>query len=192
MPYHKVNEQTELRLVDRQHSEELFKLFESNREYLGRWHAWVDEMQSVESVEKAIVTWQEQHAKNLGCYVGIWFKGQFCGMINHLNVDWINRQTFLCYWLDAGHQGMGIMTACCRTFIAHGFNTWNLNRISIACATENTRSRGVPERLGFKLEGIIRGSGMLRGRYVDAAIYGLLRSDRTEGSFTDPAEKPVF
>ena len=33
------------------------------------------------------------------------------------------------------------MTACCRAFITHGFETWKLNRITIECATQNTRSR---------------------------------------------------
>ena len=49
------------------------------------------------------------------------------------------------------------MTACCRAFVAHGFDTWKLNRITIECATENVRSRAIPERLGFKLDGIVRG-----------------------------------
>jgi len=38
----KVNTRTELRLIDRQHAHELFKLIDSNREYLRRWHPWVD------------------------------------------------------------------------------------------------------------------------------------------------------
>jgi ribosomal-protein-serine acetyltransferase len=69
------------------------------------------------------------------------------------------------------------MTECCRAFIAHAFETWKLNRITIECATENTRSRGVPERLGFKLEGVVRQSEWLHDRYVDHALYGLLKSD---------------
>ena len=38
MFYHRVNEQTELRLMDRRHSGELFRLFEVNREHLRPWH----------------------------------------------------------------------------------------------------------------------------------------------------------
>jgi len=174
---HKVNEQTELRLIDRQHGADLFQLLDANREYLRRWHPWVDLMRSQADVEKAIGVWQQQQASQRGFYAGIWFDGRLCGMINHLNVDWLNRCAVLSYWLDEGHQGRGIMTACCRVFIAHGFETWKLNRITIECASDNTCSCAIPERLGFKFEGVVREIEWLHDHYADHAIYGLLRSD---------------
>jgi ribosomal-protein-serine acetyltransferase len=188
---HKVNGQTELRLMDRQHGGELFNLFEDNREHLRRWHPWVDLMCSVRVVESTIAIWRQQYVDQRGCYAGIWFKGRLCGMISYMNVDCANRWTALFYWLDAAHQGRGIMTACCRAMIAHGFQTWNLNRVTIECATENTRSRAIPERLGFKLEGIVRGIEWLHDRYVDHAMYGLLRSEFTGGSLRSAAEFPL-
>ncbi len=69
------------------------------------------------------------------------------------------------------------MTTCCRALIVHSFRVWKLNRVTIECATENTRSRAIPERLGFKLEGIIRGVEKLHDHYADHAFYGLLRSE---------------
>jgi len=162
-------------LIDRQHAWLLFGLIDSNREYLRCWHPWVDNVRSVDDIGKMISAWEEQKAKNRGFCAGILFDGQLCGLIHHLNVDWTNRWTALSYWLDAAHQGKGIMTDCCRAVIIHGFNTWKLNRITIECATENIRSRKIPERLGFKLEGVVRGVEWLHDRYADHAIYGLLR-----------------
>ncbi len=176
-----VDEQTELRLIDREHSGELFRLFEANRQYLRRWHPWVDHLTSVAAVERAITSWQQLYGNKRACHAGVWFKGQFCGMVSYLNVDCANRWTPLCYWLDAAHQGKGIMTACCRAMVAHGFAVWKLNRITIECATENTRSRAIAERLGFKLEGIVREVQWLHDRFVDAAMYGLLHSDYEYG-----------
>jgi ribosomal-protein-serine acetyltransferase len=49
--------------------------------------------------------------------------------------------------------------------------------VSIRCAIENGRSRAIPERLGFGFEGICRESEWLNDRFVDHAIYGLLRTD---------------
>jgi ribosomal-protein-serine acetyltransferase len=163
--------------MDRQHSGEYFAILHKNREHLRPWHPWVDVIRSVADAEKVIAAGQLQHANNRGFCAGIWHKGQFCGTINHVNVDWTNRSTALSYWLDAEHQGRGIMTACCRVVVAHGFDTWKLNRFTVECATQNRRSRGVPERLGFKLEGIVRQIEWLHDRFVDHAMYGLLRSD---------------
>jgi ribosomal-protein-serine acetyltransferase len=178
---HTVNEQTELRLIDVQHSGELFKLFEANRQHLRRWHPWVDHLRSAAAVERAIASWQQLYTNKKACHAGIWFKGRFCGMVSYLNVDCTNHWTPMCYWLDEAHQGQGIMTACCRVMVAHGFAAWKLNRITIECATENTRSRAIAERLGFKLEGVVRGIQWLHDRFVDAAMYGLLRSDHENG-----------
>ncbi len=177
-----VNDQIKLRLIDCQHDEELFTLIDSNREHLRRYHPWVDILCSTRDVQRAITAWQQQYTNNRGLYAGIWFNGRCCGMISHVNVDWSNRWAPLSYWLDVAHQGRGIMTASCRAMVSHGFDTWKLNRLTIECATQNTRSCAVAERLGFTLEGIVRGIEWLHGRYVDHAMYGLLREDRANGS----------
>ena len=52
-----------------------------------------------------------------------------------------------------------------------------MNRVEIRCATENVRSRAVPERLGFKLEGILRQSIWRHKRYYDLAMYGILAEE---------------
>jgi RimJ/RimL family protein N-acetyltransferase len=111
-------------------------------------------------------------------------------MVSFLNVDCANHWTPMCYWLDEGHQGRGIMTECCRAMIAHGFAAWGFNRITIECATENTRSRAIAERLDFKLEGIVRGIQWLHDRFVDAAMYGLLRSDYEKSQSLNGASLP--
>ena len=57
------------------------------------------------------------------------------------------------------------------------FDTIELNRVQINCNVENKRSRAVPERLGFKLEGIHRQVEFLNGKFGDWAIYAILRSE---------------
>ena len=177
MFFRKVNEHIELQLIELHHTEQLLELFHSNREYWREWHPLVDNMQSVENVQRFIVAYLQQYANNWGFNAGIWFDGHICGMIYHLNFNLFNHSTALSYWLDELHQGKGIMTASCRTIISHAFNELRLNRLSIECATENARSRTIPERLGFKLEGVIREAEWLYDHYVDHALYSLLRSD---------------
>ncbi len=174
---HKIDGRTELRPLERQHAGDFFKVLEANRDHLRRWLPQVDLLRSVADAEKFIAAWQQNTASNRGICAGIWHDGRLCGVIYHLSVDWLNRCAVLSYWLDAAHQGRGIMTACCRAFLAHAFDTWKLNRVTIESATDNVRSRAIPERLGFKLEGIVRGIEWLHDHYADHAIYGLLRSD---------------
>ena len=50
---------------------------------------------------------------------------------------------------------------------------------SCRAATGNAKSRAVPERLGFRLEGVARQSEWLYDHYVDHAIYAMLLEDWT-------------
>ena len=71
------------------------------------------------------------------------------------------------------------MTLSVKALVEVGFRDYGLNRIEIACATGNARSRAIPERLKFKLEGVLREHEYLYGRYVDHAIYSMLASERS-------------
>jgi ribosomal-protein-serine acetyltransferase len=186
---HQVNHRTELRLIQHLHCRELFSLIEVNRQHVRPWHPWIDLISSPADLDRCITKWLNQLAGNRGFYAGIWHEGNLCGVINHLNIDWSNRATVLSYWLDESHQGRGIMTDACRGFVTHAFDTLALNRVSIECATENVRSRAIPERLGFKLEGIIRGAEWLHDHYADHAIYGLLKTDARRENI--PVAAPV-
>ena len=178
---HKVNGQIEMRLFEHPHSRELFNVLEANRSHLRPWHPWVDLIRCNADLDRLITGWLQQLAANRGFQAGIWHEGKLCGAIGHLNIDWVNRSAWLSYWLDEAHQGRGIMTAACRALVSHAFHTLNLNRVTIECASENLRSRRVPERLGFRFEGIIRGVEWLHDHYADHAMYGLLNSDATGG-----------
>jgi ribosomal-protein-serine acetyltransferase len=41
----------------------------------------------------------------------------------------------------------------------------------------NERSRAIPEKLGFTLEGILRENMLLHGKYIDMALYAMLKSE---------------
>jgi ribosomal-protein-serine acetyltransferase len=86
------------------------------------------------------------------------------------------------YWISAKFEGNGIITHSCKALIAYAFNELKLNRVEIRCATENGRSRAIPERLGFKLEGVLRESEWRHTRFYDMAIYGLLQNEWKEAN----------
>jgi len=69
------------------------------------------------------------------------------------------------------------MTSVVKEMVSIGFNEFGFNRIEIQCATDNTKSRAIPERLGFIQEGILRSSEKVNGRYLDHAVYGLLKNE---------------
>jgi ribosomal-protein-serine acetyltransferase len=92
-------------------------------------------------------------------------------------IDWENRTTALGYWLGEEFQGQGLVTAACQALVDHAFLELELNRVSIACATDNKRSCAIPKRLGFRREGVQRQAEWLYDHYVDHVVYATLASE---------------
>jgi ribosomal-protein-serine acetyltransferase len=99
------------------------------------------------------------------------------GVIGYDAIDWENRSTEVGYWLGEGYQGKGLATAACRALVDHAFKELGLNRVSIACATENKKSCAIPERLGFRREGVVRQAEWLYDHFVDHVVYAALASE---------------
>lgn len=115
---------------------------------------------------------------NTGFSLGIWYKGELAGSVGYHYFAWNTRRTEIGFWLGQDFGGKGIMTRSVRKLIEYGFNDLNLNRIEIRCAPGNSKSRRIPERLGFIKEGILRQVSTIHdGILVDMVVYGLLKDE---------------
>jgi len=169
-----------LRVLREDDAAELFALTESNRAYLRRWLPWVDLVTSEEDSRSFLTTVTAQREEGRGPTFGVLCEGALAGVVGFLPVDRVNSIGEIGYWLAPLRQGRGVMTRCCRFAVRYGFLTLDLNRIQIAAGTENLESRAIPERLGFKFEGVLRARENLYGTFIDHAMYALLRSEFDE------------
>jgi ribosomal-protein-serine acetyltransferase len=177
---HKLSETTELRLLEERHAQELSDLTERNREYLRAWLPWVDSSRTVEDRKRFIKDTLKQFAENKGFVAGIWYEGHLAGVIGYDPIDWENRTTEVGYWLGEEYQGRGLATTACRALVEHAFGELGLNRVSIACVTENKKSCAIAERLGFRREGVKRQAEWLYDHFVDHVVYAALASEWQE------------
>jgi ribosomal-protein-serine acetyltransferase len=177
MFYFKIDDKTELRLLELRHTEALFLLTDQNRFYLREWLPWVDGSLTLEDTEKFIRSSLEQFTQNYGFQAGIWFRGALAGVIGYHRINWANRNTSIGYWLGVPYQGKGLMKKACAAMIDYAFHELKLHRVEIRCATENKKSCAIPERLGFTREGVIRQAEWLYDHFVDHNVYGLLTSE---------------
>ncbi len=178
---HTLGEDTELRLLEARHAEELTDLTDRDREHLRAWMPWLDANRTVEDRRNFIRGALKQFAENNGFQAGIWHGGRLAGVVGHHGIDWENRATSLGYWLGEEFEGRGIVTTACRALVDHAFEEMNLNRVVIACATGNGKSRAIPERLGFRREGIHRQAEWLYDHFVDHEIYAILAEEWRTG-----------
>lgn len=82
------------------------------------------------------------------------------------------------YWIGQPHARQGYMREAITTVVHHAFTTLDLSRIEAACLPENTASRGVLEKCGFKYEGVAQSFLQINGRWRNHVLYANLRSDR--------------
>jgi ribosomal-protein-serine acetyltransferase len=163
----------DLRLLDEGDADELYRLIDENRPYLASWLPWAAE-HTREATREFIRLTQRQTAANDGFQAALVCEGAIVGIAGFLGVNWPHRSTSIGYWLSERHQGRGLMTRAVRTLIDQAFGEWDLHRVEIRAATGNARSRRIPERLGFREEGVVREAERIGDRYNDLAVYGIL------------------
>jgi len=172
-----VSETFALTPLDLRDADELFALIDSNRDYLRRWLPWLDSIRRVEDTRAFIKAAQVQASQNNGTQLGIRLNGEVVGIVGHHQIDWRNRLTSLGYWIGQIWQGRGFATTACQALVDHAFGDARLNRVEIRCAVANHKSRAIPNRLGFRQEGLLRDAEWLYDHFVDHMVYAILARD---------------
>lgn len=158
-------------------AERLFEITDQSREYLREWLPWVDETKTVDDSLQFIKNAFLLHAERKSLTAGIFYKKELVGVAGFNTFDWVNKVGNIGYWLSIDYQGLGIMTRVVRALTYYAFYELNLNRIEIRAASNNIRSQGIPERLGYEKEGLLRQAESLYKHYVDHVIYGMIKTD---------------
>lgn len=100
------------------------------------------------------------------------------GNIGFIDIDWRCRSTEVGIFIgDKSFWNQGIGSEVMRMMLRHGFNTLNLNRISLQVYENNLRAFRSYEKAGFVLEGRKRQAMYKEGKYVDILLMSVLRSE---------------
>ena len=101
------------------------------------------------------------------------------GLVSLNEIDRKNHVAEIGYWLAKSAEGHGVMTEAVSELVDIAFGDPVLHRLWILVDVDNQKSVGIPERLGFENEGILRNfrvrdcDGLPRSFYS----YSLLRTD---------------
>lgn len=189
MPRLELSDTHHLRPVRESDVRELAALIDANRLRLAQWLPWAA-ANGVEDTRQFVRQALRQAADDNGFQAALVNQERIVGMIGFHVIQWPHRWTSLGYWMDAGEEGRGTMTRAVRAMVGHAFGQWDLNRVEIRAATGNARSRAIPERLGFRQEGVLRQVERVGGRFLDHAVYGLLAAEWAELAVRTAADTP--
>jgi ribosomal-protein-alanine N-acetyltransferase len=82
------------------------------------------------------------------------------------------------YWVGERHARSGYMREAVQALVHYAFHTLDLSRIEAGCLPENTPSRQLLEKCGYKYEGVAQSYLQINGRWRNHVLYANLRSDR--------------
>lgn len=96
-----------------------------------------------------------------------------CGLTS---LDFINRRAEFSLYIGPDHQGKGYGEGALKTLLAHAFLALNLNLVWGETYEENPAAK-IFERVGMFKEGVRRRFYYRDGRYIDATLYSILKSE---------------
>lgn len=170
----KVDEEIFLKLIEEYEANILFELVDANRHYLKQFLAWLDQntssTHSLSFIKKEIEKFEKMETLTLG----IFFSDKLVGLISLHNIDLLNRNASIGYWIAEKYQGKGIIFRSASVLIKYAFTNLKLHRLELRCALHNRKSKNIAEKLGFSNEGILKEAIAHYGVYFDAYLYGLV------------------
>ena len=170
-----VDDEIQLKIPDESDAEAMFVLVDANRTHLREWLPWLDTNRSPQD-SLAFIRGVRERFHDTGAFQGaIFYQGRLVGMngFHSIGQGW----GAIGYWVAKPYGGKGIATRTSRALIAYGFAKNNLNLVELRAATQNLASRRVAEKLGMKLDGILRQREWLYDHFVDHAVYSVTRAE---------------
>ena len=103
--------------------------------------------------------------------------GRLVGTIGYMNYDMDNASVEIGYSLAKWMWNGGYMTEALRRVIDYTFDAMDINRIEAQHELDNPASGRVMEKCGMRKEGVLRQRLYNKGKFVDVALYAILKDD---------------
>ncbi|MCT2536242.1 GNAT family N-acetyltransferase [Aquibacillus koreensis] len=139
---------------------------------------WLPFAQTIPTVEETEVNLREAYINFLkrdSFRFLIFHKGtkDFIGVTSFEGLDWDIPKCHIGYWINTEFSGKGYMLEAVKALCELGLNHIKFKRIEIRCESTNLKSRSIPEKLGFELEGILKNEDFSAdgSKLTDTCIY---------------------
>lgn len=103
--------------------------------------------------------------------------GALIGTIGYMAYSEENATVEVGYSLARWKWNQGLTTEALRRVIDYTFDAMDVNRIEAQHELDNPASGRVMEKCGLRREGVLRQRLYNKGRFVDVALYAILRAD---------------
>jgi RimJ/RimL family protein N-acetyltransferase len=144
---------------------------------LHRWLPWAVTVPSVEESELWVRRSAIEFARRDELPVLLFARadGRLVGASGLHRIDWRVPRFEIGYWARTSCVGRGYVSEAARALTQLCFERFAAARVEIRMDSDNMRSRAIPERLGFTLEGTLRRDSLgTDGGLRDTCVYALI------------------
>jgi ribosomal-protein-alanine N-acetyltransferase len=171
--------ETERLFLRRLNMGDVNEYFEFASDPLVSAHTLWDRHEAVDDTRRYIKKVMDKYETRQAYRWGIFLKAsnKLIGRTGLISWDVFNQKTEIGFALSSQHWNQGIVTEATQPIISYCFEGLDVNRIEGRCNHFNIGSAMVMEKLGMKLEGVLRKQLKIKGDFVDQNIYSIIRSD---------------
>lgn len=98
--------------------------------------------------------------KDLRLHIFLKETGEFVGSTGLHRINWSIPKFEIGYWLNTKFEGNGYMMEAVNRLTRFAFEELGANRVEIRCDEENGKSRAIPVKIGYELEGILKSDSL--------------------------------
>jgi len=146
-----------------------------NASWLRPWEATDPSNSGLTQGFRAMRAWARREGRAGRVWLfAITYQGRFVGQLTVGGIGWGSmRSANIGYWVDQQVAGRGITPTAVALAVDHCFRAAALHRVEVCIRPENTASRRVVEKLGFREEGLRPRFLHIDGAWRDHLAYAL-------------------
>ena len=147
------------------------------------WRHWYTFIPTPEKMADEISRRLNLHQQGSMLPFAVLQEGKAVGMTTYMNIDAANKRVEIgSTWYRANVQRSSLNTECKRLLLAHAFEQLNCIAVEFRTHFFNQQSRSAIERLGAKLDGILRNHQInhhpdAAGALRDTCVYSILNTE---------------
>ena len=159
---------------------EIHAAVEETFDDLKPWMPWARQMPTLEESESFVRGAQCQFLAREDLALLLFLKGTntIVGGSGLHRIDWAIPKFEIGYWCRKRFQGQGYITESTEAITKFAFEILGAKRVEIRCDSKNVKSRRIPDRLGFTLEGTLRNNSLsTSGELCDTLVFAKIKCD---------------
>ncbi|TCZ79290.1 N-acetyltransferase [Paenibacillus albiflavus] len=135
-----------------------YEAIQASIDDLKPWMPFANKEQTEETIESNARTAKANFIKREDLRFHIFLKDtlQFIGISGFHHINWNVPKFEIGYWIDSRYSGKGYIGEAVQGITQFAFTELKARRVEIRCDALNHKSRAIPEKMGYTLEGILK------------------------------------